>query len=105
MGRIAIIGGTGPEGVGLGLRFTLSGREVRLGSREAARARESDQTFGEDQNPLGRHLVVAEASGAHGEEPSVRYGFPVCFRHASVASSRLSISVSAAPSFSLRITR
>jgi NADPH-dependent F420 reductase len=41
MGRIAIIGGTGPEGVGLGLRFTLSGREVRLGSREAARARES----------------------------------------------------------------
>jgi NADPH-dependent F420 reductase len=39
MGRIAIIGGTGPEGLGLGLRFSLSGEDVRVGSREAARAR------------------------------------------------------------------
>lgn len=39
MGRIAIIGGTGPEGLGLGLRFALSGEDVRIGSRDAARAR------------------------------------------------------------------
>lgn len=39
MGRMAIIGGTGPEGLGLGLRFALSGADVRLGSREVARAR------------------------------------------------------------------
>ena len=28
MGCIAILGGTGPEGVGLGLRFALVGEEV-----------------------------------------------------------------------------
>lgn len=39
MGRIAIIGGTGPEGLGLGLRFALSGEDVRIGSRDATRAR------------------------------------------------------------------
>lgn len=39
MERIAIIGGTGPEGLGLGLRFAVSGADVRIGSREASRAR------------------------------------------------------------------
>jgi NADPH-dependent F420 reductase len=38
MGRIAIVGGTGPEGLGLGLRFALCGEEVRIGSRQAGRA-------------------------------------------------------------------
>jgi NADPH-dependent F420 reductase len=38
MGRIAILGGTGPEGMGLGLRFALCGEEIVLGSRQAARA-------------------------------------------------------------------
>jgi hypothetical protein len=38
MGRIAILGGTGPEGLGLGLRFALAGEEVVLGSRQAERA-------------------------------------------------------------------
>jgi NADPH-dependent F420 reductase len=39
MARIAIIGGTGPEGLGLALRFTLAGEDVRIGSRDGARAR------------------------------------------------------------------
>jgi len=38
MGRIAILGGTGPEGIGLGLRFALAGEEVVVGSRAADRA-------------------------------------------------------------------
>lgn len=38
MGRIAILGGTGPEGIGLGLRFALAGEAVVVGSRAADRA-------------------------------------------------------------------
>ncbi|MEZ4553872.1 MAG: NADPH-dependent F420 reductase [Dehalococcoidia bacterium] len=36
--RIALVGGTGPEGRGLGARFALAGHDVILGSRDAARA-------------------------------------------------------------------
>jgi len=38
MGSIAIVGGTGPEGLGLGLRLALSGEQVRVGSRKLERA-------------------------------------------------------------------
>ena len=41
MNSIAIIGGTGPEGRGLGLRFALAGYPVILGSRDASRASEA----------------------------------------------------------------
>ena len=37
--RIAIVGGTGKEGRGLALRFARAGHEVRIGSRDAERAR------------------------------------------------------------------
>jgi 8-hydroxy-5-deazaflavin:NADPH oxidoreductase len=36
--RIALIGGTGPEGRGLATRFALAGHTVVIGSRDAARA-------------------------------------------------------------------
>ncbi|NML32359.1 NADPH-dependent F420 reductase [Paraburkholderia antibiotica] len=35
---IAILGGTGPQGQGLALRFAMAGIEVALGSRDAARS-------------------------------------------------------------------
>ena len=35
---LAFLGGTGPEGKGLALRFALAGEEVVIGSRDAARA-------------------------------------------------------------------
>ena len=35
---IAFIGGTGPEGRGLGLRFAAAGHTVLIGSREEGRA-------------------------------------------------------------------
>ena len=41
MPTIAIIGGTGPEGRGLGLRFAMAGHGVVLGSRDAVRATEA----------------------------------------------------------------
>ncbi len=36
--RIGIVGGTGKEGVGLGLRWAQAGHEVIIGSRDAERA-------------------------------------------------------------------
>lgn len=38
---IGFIGGTGPEGKGLALRFALSGEHVLIGSRDAGRAQEA----------------------------------------------------------------
>lgn len=38
--RIAILGGTGPQGQGLALRFAQAGVAVAIGSREAERARD-----------------------------------------------------------------
>ncbi|MBI2165287.1 MAG: NADPH-dependent F420 reductase [Chloroflexi bacterium] len=38
---IGFLGGTGPEGRGLALRFALAGEEVIIGSREATRAQEA----------------------------------------------------------------
>lgn len=39
--RIAFIGGTGPEGLGLALRFAKAGDEVFIGSRSLERAQEA----------------------------------------------------------------
>jgi NAD(P)-dependent dehydrogenase (short-subunit alcohol dehydrogenase family) len=41
MSTIAIIGGTGPQGKGLGYRFAKGGHDVILGSRSEARATEA----------------------------------------------------------------
>jgi len=38
--RIAVLGGTGPQGRGLARRFALAGLEVAIGSRDGARAAE-----------------------------------------------------------------
>lgn len=38
MTRIAVVGGTGPQGRGLAYRFALAGHDVVLGSRDAERA-------------------------------------------------------------------
>jgi len=38
VGTIAVLGGTGPEGVGLALRFAQAGEAVVIGSRDEARA-------------------------------------------------------------------
>jgi NADPH-dependent F420 reductase len=73
--RIAIIGGTGKEGSGLGLRWARAGHEVTLGSRDGERARERARALG--GGLLGaENLRAAEAAevvvltvpyAAHGE--------------------------------------
>jgi len=42
---IAIIGGTGPEGLGLALRFAKAGEAIIIGSRSAERAQEAVATI------------------------------------------------------------
>ncbi len=41
MARIAFIGGTGPEGLGLAMRFAKAGHAVFIGSRTEERAAEA----------------------------------------------------------------
>ncbi|MCS7207059.1 MAG: NADPH-dependent F420 reductase [Dehalococcoidia bacterium] len=41
--RIGILGGTGPEGKGLAVRWALAGEEVLIGSRDATRAHQAVQ--------------------------------------------------------------
>jgi NADPH-dependent F420 reductase len=47
MSTIAIIGGTGPQGKGLGYRFAKGGHDVILGSRSEGRAMEAATELGE----------------------------------------------------------
>jgi NADPH-dependent F420 reductase len=42
---IAIIGGTGPQGMGLALRWVRAGETVIIGSRDAARAQQAAETI------------------------------------------------------------
>ena len=44
---IGFIGGTGPEGRGLALRFALAGEEVLIGSRDAGRAQDAAESVRE----------------------------------------------------------
>ena len=41
MGRLALVGGTGAQGLGLALRFARAGEAVVIGSRDASRAAEA----------------------------------------------------------------
>ena len=43
MASIAILGGTGPEGIGLALRFAQIGEEIVIGSRQVSRAEAAAQ--------------------------------------------------------------
>ena len=45
MRSLAFVGGTGPEGLGLALRFAAAGEEVVIGSRSAARAAAAVETI------------------------------------------------------------
>lgn len=64
--RIGIIGGTGAEGSGLGVRWARAGHEVKIGSRDAsrgqARAAELSAEYG-----VGLEGGDNEAAIAHGE--------------------------------------
>ena len=65
---IAVIGGTGPQGKGLALRFARAGHQVTLGSRDAARAKEAADEVnthrGEGGEPLAGASNTDAAAGA-----------------------------------------
>jgi 8-hydroxy-5-deazaflavin:NADPH oxidoreductase len=73
--RIGIIGGTGREGRGLGLRWARAGHTIVLGSRDAARAREKAAELGErfeggtneDAARAGEVAVLTVPWAAHAE--------------------------------------
>ncbi|MSP23146.1 MAG: NADPH-dependent F420 reductase [Dehalococcoidia bacterium] len=58
MHTIALIGGTGPEGRGLALRFALAGHRVVIGSRQAERGAEAAS---------GLRAALAGAAGSTGD--------------------------------------
>lgn len=63
--KLAFIGGTGPEGLGLAVRFAAAGDEVIIGSRSAERAQEAAGKV--------RALVPnAQASGAENQQAALQ---------------------------------
>ncbi len=62
---IAIIGGTGPAGIGLALRWARAGETVIIGSRDAERAR---QTAAAIQQTIG---IQADVSGLENSEACI----------------------------------
>ena len=63
---IGFIGGTGPEGRGLALRFALAGEKVLIGSRDEGRAKDAAESISEHVPPGaisgGANDVVARES-------------------------------------------
>jgi NADPH-dependent F420 reductase len=59
MGHIAILGGTGPEGLGLGMRFAMCGDTVVLGSRQNERAVAAAATARERLRAAGSPSAVS----------------------------------------------
>ena len=57
---IGFLGGTGPEGRGLALRFALAGEEVMVGSREVAKAEEAARRI-EDRASIAGVRAVTNA--------------------------------------------
>lgn len=64
MGRMAILGGTGPEGIGLGLRFAMAGEEVVVGSRQASRAEDTARDMRAKLETIGCRTPVRGADNA-----------------------------------------
>lgn len=62
---IGLIGGTGPEGRGLALRFALAGHDVLIGSREVARARDA-------ANRVSKRLSGASVLGGLNEDAATQ---------------------------------
>ena len=55
--KLGLIGGTGPEGKGLGYRFAIAGHEVIIGSRRPERAAEA-------ASEVAEHASAATVTGA-----------------------------------------
>jgi NADPH-dependent F420 reductase len=58
--KIAILGGTGPQGKGLALRFAAAGVDVALGSRDGDRAAQIAQELNEQQSGVSGVISGAD---------------------------------------------
>jgi NADPH-dependent F420 reductase len=58
--HVGILGGTGPAGSGLGLRFAAAGLEVVIGSRSRDRAEESCEQLRKKHSDLALHLEAGD---------------------------------------------
>lgn len=78
MQRIAILGGTGPEGSGLALRLALAGSEIIIGSRSEQRARSAAQAVTEGLGSARKTRTVSgmENAGAAGNADLAIFAFP-----------------------------
>ena len=65
MTRIAIVGGTGPEGRGLALRLAMAGHEVVIGSRDAGRAADAASGLLEHPHPSPLPRGEGRNQGTH----------------------------------------
>ena len=60
--KIGFLGGTGPEGKGLALRFAMAGHEIYIGSRDVTKSQEvSSELIGKLET------ILPEAPKIHGE--------------------------------------
>jgi NADPH-dependent F420 reductase len=75
---IAILGGTGDQGLGLALRFASAGRRVVIGSRKLERAREAAEQVAK-QVPRAGEVVGRENADAVADAPIVILSVP--FEH------------------------
>ena len=65
--KIAVLGGTGSEGRGLGLRWAISGYEVLIGSRDAARGARAANEMNEELTHDGARAMQIRG----GDNPSM----------------------------------
>jgi NADPH-dependent F420 reductase len=64
---VGILGGTGPQGRGLGVRLAAVGQQVLLGSREPERAAEVADRLAESARSVALDVAVTVAGGTNAE--------------------------------------
>ena len=75
--KLSIIGGTGPQGKGLALRFAKAGFEVALGSRDESRAIEvADSLTSKNQNLVGSITGVSNSEAIAFTDKFVIFSVP-----------------------------
>ncbi len=79
---LGFIGGTGPEGKGLALRFAISGLSVFIGSREKQRGIEAAQEIRSQFTEIGSDMVA----GGTNEEAAIALPQPKVLNLASTIS-------------------
>ena len=81
--KLAFVGGTGPEGLGLAMRMAVAGHEVAIGSRSTERGEEGAQTVREAV--AGAVATGGENAAVVGDADVVLLTFPYSGQQATLA--------------------